>query len=70
MTLRKRLFDAAGRLSPADYILIIIPSLFFGIYGIGTRVFDSKTIAIIIAAFVCCILIGDRLFWHSPLEKH
>jgi len=55
-------------LSRADLILLAVPLLFVGGFGVGTLLFERLALAVGAAAVACCPVIGDGLFWHPPVE--
>ncbi|SDJ94296.1 hypothetical protein SAMN05216226_11292 [Halovenus aranensis] len=55
-------------LSRADYILLSLPVLFFGIYGTIRAFVETGTHALAVAAVICCLIVADGLFVHPPAE--
>lgn len=54
--------------SRPDLILLSMPLLFVGGYGVGASVFDGWPAATAIASLACVILMLDGLVRHPPLE--
>jgi len=53
--------------SHSDLVLSFIPMAFVMAYSVGT-VFDALTITITAATVLCCLVMSDSLFWHTPVE--
>lgn len=69
MTHVEQIRDDVAGLKRADVILVAVPLLFVGIYGLGALLFENQTLAVGVAAVACTVAIGDGIFWHPPTDE-
>lgn len=57
----------SGSVGHADLVLLLIPLVFGVVYGAGMVTVGDWWVSTAGAALACWGLIGDGLFWHSPV---
>jgi hypothetical protein len=56
-------------LSHPDWILLTLPLLFVGSYGVCLWIVGTQSVALAVAALLCSVLVVDGLFFRPPTRS-
>lgn len=63
------LVNSLTDLTQPDWILLTLPLLFVGAYGVCLWVIGTHSVALAVAALSCSLLVADGLFLRPPSQR-